>query len=63
MKKLYLSRRDKKLFGLCGGLGEYFNMDSTLIRVIVVAAAFFSFGAVLVLYLIASVLVPHESTY
>lgn len=31
-KKLYLSSTDKKISGVCGGIGEYFNVDSTLIR-------------------------------
>lgn len=32
MKKLYKSKTDKKICGVCGGLGEYFNVDSTIIR-------------------------------
>lgn len=32
VKKLYLSRKDKKLAGVCGGIGEYFEIDSTLVR-------------------------------
>lgn len=34
MKKLYRSPSDKKIAGVCGGLAEYFNIDSTIIRVI-----------------------------
>ena len=33
-KKLYLSQTDKKILGVCGGLGEYFGMDSTIIRLL-----------------------------
>lgn len=33
-RKLYRSNSNKKLFGLCGGLGEYFNVDATLVRLI-----------------------------
>jgi phage shock protein C len=32
MKRLYLSNSDKKISGVCGGIGEYFGIDSTLIR-------------------------------
>lgn len=32
IKKLYLSTDDKKLMGVCGGLAEYFEIDSTLVR-------------------------------
>jgi phage shock protein C len=34
MKKLYRSRSDKKIAGVCGGLAEYFNIDATVIRII-----------------------------
>ena len=34
MKKLYLSDTNKKIGGVCGGLGEYFDVDPTLVRVI-----------------------------
>src|SRR3989304_5358275 len=36
MKRLYRSRNDKKIAGICGGLGEMFSIDSTLIRLAVV---------------------------
>lgn len=32
VKKLYLSKDDKKIMGVCGGIAEYFEVDSTLIR-------------------------------
>lgn len=34
MKKLYRSRTDRKIAGVCGGLAEYFNIDATIVRVI-----------------------------
>lgn len=34
MKKLYRSRTDKKIAGVCGGLAEYFNVDATILRII-----------------------------
>ncbi len=34
MRKLYKSQTDKKLCGVCGGIAEYFNIDSTVIRLI-----------------------------
>lgn len=36
MKKLYRSRRDQMIAGICGGLGELFSIDSTLIRLAMV---------------------------
>lgn len=41
-KKLYRSKTDKKIGGVLGGLAEYFNIDSTLLRVIFVFIVFFS---------------------
>ncbi len=35
-KKLYRSRRDRKLCGVCGGIAEYFGIDSTVVRLICV---------------------------
>jgi len=34
MKKFYLSSKDKKIGGVCGGLAEYFNIDSTFVRLL-----------------------------
>ena len=39
MKRLTLSDREKKLAGVCGGLGEYFDTDPTIVRLVTVAVA------------------------
>lgn len=44
MKKLYLSDTDKKLCGVCGGIAEYFEVDTTLIRLVWVMLSIFSVG-------------------
>ena len=58
-KKLYRSRLDRKIAGVCGGLGEYFEIDPTLIRLAVV---FFTlwWGGGLLAYLIAWFVIPEE---
>ncbi|CAM4514807.1 PspC domain-containing protein [Paenibacillus typhae] len=61
MRKLYRSTTDKMFTGLCGGLARYFNLDTTLVRLLVAAAAFFSFGTVLFIYIIASIFIPKET--
>ena len=38
MKKLFRSSTDRKICGVCGGIAEYFNIDSTLVRLGVVLA-------------------------
>ena len=35
-KRLYRSRKDRKIGGVCGGIGEYFNIDPTVVRLIAV---------------------------
>lgn len=60
MKKLYRSSRDKKLFGLCGGLAEMLNVDATLLRILLVVVTIFTSGAVILIYIIAGLVVPKE---
>ena len=56
-KKLYQSGKDKMLAGVCGGLGEFFGLDPTLIRLAFVLFAILG-GASVLLYLIMWVIVP-----
>jgi len=58
--RLYKSKTDKKLFGVCGGIAAYFNSDPTLVRLVFIAAAFASFGFMLLLYVIMAIVVPVE---
>jgi phage shock protein PspC (stress-responsive transcriptional regulator) len=58
-KKLYRSRIDRKIAGVCGGLGEYFGIDPTLVRVLFVLGSIFVGGALLV-YLILAIVIPEE---
>ena len=58
-KRFYRSRNDRILGGICGGAGNYFNVDPVLIRVIW-AISFFGFGAGLLAYIIAWIIVPEE---
>lgn len=60
MRKLYRSRTDKKVTGLCGGLAEVLNVDATLLRLLTVVAVFITSGSLILLYFIASFIVPKE---
>jgi len=62
VKKLYLSDTDKKLGGVCGGLGEYFDKDPTLVRVIFVLIVLFSFGFGVLAYLLMWLVIPRRSS-
>ncbi len=57
-RKLYRSRSNRQVAGVCGGLAEYFNMDPTLIRVLFVVLAVLG-GSGLVLYLALWIIVPN----
>lgn len=58
-KKLYLSDTNKKLAGICGGLGEYFNIDATLIRLLWVALILLA-GTGILAYIIAWMIIPRR---
>lgn len=61
MKKLYRSRTNKKIAGVCGGLAEYWGMDTTILRIIVVVLFFITaIFPVLIAYFIAILLIPLE---
>lgn len=59
MKKLYRSRKDSKIAGVCGGIAEYFNVDPTIIRLLAVLTIFFGGGGI-VAYIIAWIIIPLE---
>lgn len=63
-KKLYLSDTDKKIAGVCGGLGEYFNIDSTLIRLgwVLLSIPTAVIGLVIA-YFIAAAIIPRRDGY
>ena len=58
-KKLYKSNTDRKLAGVCGGIAEYFNIDSTLIRLAWVIALFM-FGCGILAYIICAIIMPNR---
>lgn len=57
VKKLMRSSTDKKIAGVCGGLAEYFDLDSTIIRLIWVLAVFLA-GTGGLVYLILWIVLP-----
>jgi phage shock protein C len=61
-RKLCRSNTDKMIAGVCGGLGEYLNVDPTLIRLLFVLAVLAGFGSSVLLYIIMMVIVPLQDT-
>ncbi len=61
MKRLYLSSRDKKIAGVCGGMGEYFNLDSTVIRVgYILLTIMTGFFPGILVYIICMAIIPNS---
>ena len=55
-----LVRKDKKIFGVCGGLGAYFGIDPNLVRAVFLIAVL-GFGTGLLLYIILAIVMPEET--
>lgn len=56
-KKLYRSGTDKKIFGVCGGIAEYLDADSTVVRLICLLLVLF-WGSGLLAYIVAAAVMP-----
>ncbi len=57
-RRLYRSRTQKKIAGVCGGIAEYFQVDVTLVRLL--ALLLFFTGGGLLIYIIAAIVIPEE---
>jgi phage shock protein PspC (stress-responsive transcriptional regulator) len=58
-RKLYRSRTNRQVAGVCGGLAQYFNVDATLIRVLFIVLAVFGAAGILI-YVAMWIIVPKE---
>ena len=58
-KKLYRSRTDKQICGVCGGLAKYFNLDVSIVRLVTVLLVLFAGGGFLA-YIVAALIIPEE---
>lgn len=56
-KKLYRSRENKVLLGICGGIGEYFDIDPVIVRLILIVLIFVGFSGVIA-YIVAAFIMP-----
>lgn len=59
MRRLYRKRNEKILAGVCAGLGDYFGIDPTIVRIIFLILVFAGLGGVLV-YIILWIITPEE---
>ena len=61
MKKLYRSRTDTKVAGVLGGISDYLEMDSTVVRVVfVLLDVFTGFVPGIIFYVIAAIIMPQQ---
>jgi len=58
-KRLYRSRDERMIWGVCGGIAKYFDVDPTLIRLIAVLTLFFCFTGIII-YPIITIIMPLE---
>jgi phage shock protein PspC (stress-responsive transcriptional regulator) len=58
-KKLYRSRADRRIGGVCGGLANYFNIDATLVRLLFLLGLLFV-GGTFFAYIILMIVIPEE---
>ena len=58
MKRLYRSKDNRVLCGVCGGIGDYLNVDPTIIRLLCFLLGFTGSG--LIAYIVAAVIIPEE---
>ena len=59
IKRLYRSKRDRVLAGVCAGIGEYFDVDPVLVRVLWVIFSLL-YGAGILAYIIAWIIIPEK---
>lgn len=64
MKKLYRSKTDRQISGVCGGIANYFNIDATIIRLVWVFISIASTGIPGVLiYFVCALVIPEEPDF
>ncbi|RNC84763.1 MAG: PspC domain-containing protein [Balneola sp.] len=56
--KLRKSKKDKMIAGVCSGLAEYLGWDPTIVRILFIGAAFFSYGSPVLIYFILAIVMP-----
>ena len=60
MKRLYRSRKDKVISGVCGGIAEYLEVDPVVVRLVWAILTVISMGMGILAYLVAWVIIPEE---
>lgn len=61
-KRLFRSRKDRKIAGVCGGLADYFNVDPTWVRLAFILLCLVGLGTFIIVYMLFWIVVPLEPT-
>ena len=61
MKRLYRSGKNRVLGGVCGGIGEFFDVDPTIVRLLWILLSFVGMG--ILLYIIAWIIIPRNPNH
>ncbi len=61
MKRLCKSTSNRKICGVCGGIGEYLGIDATVVRLIFIIFGLVSVGVIF--YILAAILMPYDDEY
>lgn len=56
-----LTRKNKMILGVCGGIADYFNMDASVVRLIAVGLIFLGVGSPILVYLVMAIVLPDET--
>ena len=59
-KRLFRSKKNRMIAGVCGGIGEYFDVDPTLIRLLWALITLFTIGTGIIAYIIAWIIIPEK---
>lgn len=62
MQRLYRSKNDRILGGVCAGLGEHLDVDPTVIRLIWAVVSVLSIGTGIIIYILAWIIIPEDDT-
>ena len=60
IKKLYKSKKDKMIGGVCGGIAEHFNLDPSLVRIIAVLLLI-AYGTSVFIYILLWIILPEKA--
>ena len=59
-RKLYRSRNNRMIVGVCSGLADFFGIDPTIVRILFAVGALLGFGSFILIYLVIFIVVPEE---